>query len=453
MRFNLKRVSRVSLLAVALTTFANLSSAEEAADLSEAQRLLNEGLPEQAAILLQAKINNDAGNAEYDYLLGLALYQSGQTGEAMFAFERVLMSNPDNIDARLKAARLNIERGNTEYALELLQALPDETLNHQQRQEKINIQAYATNTSNWVALSAHGYFLGGIGRDSNVSSGPNQSSLIIPVLSRQPPPLPPKPVQLGAATRAQDTVSMAEAGLSLQKLVGKDTWLTSDINLHQSTNNIRSDVDYSYANLNAGILTYRGSDSFGAALLGQSYQVAGTTYRNSFGANLNWTHFFDNKISLTGYVQQLNFFYPTSPINNTTRHITGTSVQSAVGDTGRLQFGIYSGREDVHDPSKPHFAFRLWGANLSGSIDLSPVLTLSAAANYEPRAHNTTDALYLITRSDSLLITGTSLDYKSGKNWHVIPSYTYTRNASNTQLYSYTRNSYQLQFKRDFDND
>lgn len=194
MRFNLTRVSRVSLLAVSalLMTFANLSSAEEAADLTEAQRLLNEGLPEQAAILLQAKIKDNAGNAEYDYLLGQALYQSGQTGEAMFAFERVLMSNPDNIDARLKAARLNIERGNTEYALELLQALPDGTLNHQQRQEKITIQATANSRSNWAALSARGYLLGGIGRDSNVSSGPNESSLIIPRLESATAATPPQ---------------------------------------------------------------------------------------------------------------------------------------------------------------------------------------------------------------------------------------------------------------------
>jgi hypothetical protein len=338
-----------------------------------------------------------------------------------------------------------------EYANELLQPLSVQQLDNTQRQEELKIRAEIDKISGKRKFTMRGYLLSGVGQDDNVTSGPYQTELILP--KDVHPPQPSQKTQLGSASRDQDTVSMVEASLSLQQAVTEATWLTADGNIHQSYNSVRADVNYDYGNLNLGVLTRNGHEFFGAAMLGQTYQVARVTYRNSLGGRLNWTHSFDDKISLTSYLQQLSFVYPDSAIDNTTRSIAGLTFQSAIGDAGTLQCGAYAGNEAAQDPTKPHFSFHLWGASLGGNLVFSNNLSLSVAASYESRTHDAVDALYLITRVDSLLAAGTSLDYKLSKSWHLIPTYSYTRNTSNTELYDYTRNVYMLQLKWDFDNE
>ena len=78
---------------------------------------LEAGKVEQSIALLNHDLPRFAGNADYNYLLGLALYQARHAGEALFAFDRVIMVNPDNLAARLKAAQINLERGDTTHAV------------------------------------------------------------------------------------------------------------------------------------------------------------------------------------------------------------------------------------------------------------------------------------------------------------------------------------------------
>jgi Tfp pilus assembly protein PilF len=450
-----KLVSGSALFLFVTASFAERSSP----NFEEAHRLLNEGKSAQSAALLQQDIQNFAGNAEFDALLGLALYQSGQLGEAFFAFERVLMSQPENVEARLKAAQISLERGNVRYASELLQALLGQQLSHAQQQEKIKIEAAINNDSSARSFSLRGYLSSGIGSDNNVTSGPAQTALIIPALSNQPRPPPPQrplapvPYQLGTATQDQDQFGMLEAGLSMQKTVGNHTWISGEGNIHQTYNSVRADVNSGYSNLNLGVLTRNGHEFFGAALLGQSYQVANVNYRNSLGARANWTHVFNEQTSLTSYLQQLAFIYPNNAIYNTTRRILGVTVQSNASDEIALQCGIYAGNEVAQDSSRPSASFQLKGASVGGNIVFNRDLSLAIAANYESHRHDAADTLYYFTRIDSLWTAGTSLDYKLNKSWHLIPVYSYTRNSSNTELYDYKRNIYMLQLKWDFDNE
>jgi tetratricopeptide (TPR) repeat protein len=431
--------------------FSNVSFADT--DLEVARRLLSEGRAEQSVALLKESLQTFAGSEQYDYLLGLALFQAGQGGEAIFAFERVLMSNPNNVDARLKAVHISIERGNFAYANELIQPLSNQNLTDAQQKEKDLILSTLDKNLAGSSFSLRGYLLGGVGSNDNVTSGPNQSALIIPALSMAMPPLPPQPVQLGTAQRVRDTVRMVEAGLSLQKTIGQDSWLMSDANVHQNFNSNRTDVNSGYSTLNLGGVTRSGQEYFGASLSGQTYQVANVTYRNSYGPRLYWTHVFNDRRSMTGYLQQLAFYYPGNAINNTTRQIGGITIQSAMGEGGVFQAGLYSGREVAHDVTKPHFGFSVRGASLGGWFVYSNDLSLLASVNYESRRHSALDALYLITRHDVLMVAGASVDYKFGKGWHFLPGYSYTRNVSNTQLYEYIGNSYNVQLRWDFGNE
>lgn len=423
-------------------------AAGEPPNLDEARKLLDAGRAEQSAALIEQDLLNFAGNADYDYLLGLALYQAGRVGQALFAFERVLMVDPDNVDARLKAAQISAERGNLAYASELLTPLSARRLSDEQQHQVSQIRMKITAAASAEPVTMRGYILGGIGWDDNVTSGPNQTELIIPALN----PLGTT-TALGNATRAHDLVGMLEAGLSAHKVVNENTWLTGDGNIRQGISRSRWDVTESFANLNLGMLKRNDRDFFGATLLAQNYLVGAKTHRSALGGRLHWAHSFNDRSWLTSYFQQLTFDYPDNAIDNATRSIFGITHEFATANDARvLQYGIYGGREIAKDRTKPHFSFHILGVSLGGSMAIGADLTLYAGMAYESQRHDAVDALYLYTRNDSLGSVGIAADYRLNGRWHVLPQYSRTHNASNTALYDYTRNAFTLQFRWEFDN-
>jgi hypothetical protein len=436
-------------------TFASASWAvETASSLAEIRRLINESKAEQAIVLLEKDSQSLMGNEEYDYLLGVAYLKAGQTGLASFAFERVLMVNPANVDARLKSARISAERADFASTTELLKPLSAQTLSLSQQQEITKIRALLEKTTTESKASVRGYILAGIGWDSNVTSGPNKDELQIPGLNTAPPGLPPTYTSLGTAKQQSDQTGMLETGLSVRKSINQNTWLTGDGNVRLGYNRERKDVTDSYANLNLGILKKVGRDFIGGAVLGQDYLLNNINYRNSLGAKLNWIHALDNQAWLTTYVQQLNFVYPDHEIDNSKRSILGLTHESASADgTKTFLFGVYGGNDVAKDSTKPHFTYNLWGVSVASNIMINKNLSLSGGLMYESHQHTSDDALYSFLRKDAQASAALSADYRMSERWHVIPMYTYTQNTSNTELYAYNRNTFMLQFRWEFDNE
>lgn len=444
-RLTLTPSMRLFAVGLVLQMFTTLVFAEcSAPNLGEARKLLDADKAEQSAALLEQYLLEFAGNADCDYLFGLALYKAGQAGQALFAFERVLMVDPGNVDARLKAAQISVERDDAAYASKLLALLSDQQLNKVQQQEESQIRAKIA-ALGAGPVSIRGYILGGIGSDDNVTSGPDQNSLLIPSLGTTPTPL-------GTAARDHDLVGMLEAGMSLRKPISENAWLTGDGNIRQGFSRARKDVTESFVNLNLGVAKRKDQEFFGATLLAQDYLISKKTYRNALGMRLHWAHPLNAHAWLTSYFQQLNYDYAL-PTNNTTLSVIGVTHESRTADESRtLQCGIYAGRELAKDAVKPHLSFHILGAGLGGSMVLSKDLSISARVFFESQHHDAVDALYLYTRSDLSRSFGIAADYRLNERWHMLPRYSYTHNASNTALYDYSRNNFILQFKWEFDN-
>src|SRR4051812_21690588 len=147
----------ICLITVAASTAHAQGSAPS---LPEARRLVDAGEAKQAATLLERDVARYAGDADFDYLLGLALYRSGRPGQAMFAFERVLMVAPGNVDARLKVAQISTERGDAKYASEVLTPLAGQRLSAEQQRQLDQLRADRAAAAS--RLQVRGYMLGAV---------------------------------------------------------------------------------------------------------------------------------------------------------------------------------------------------------------------------------------------------------------------------------------------------
>ncbi len=432
-----------TLLAI-LLLYASVAIAEETTDLDQARQLLTAGKAEQAVVLLKQDMLRLAGSENYDYLLGKALYQAGHAGEALFAFDRVLMVAPNNVEVRLLAARINLERGDPIQAGELIKSVSAQRLSAEQQQELERMRGSAAIPATGGGTSVQGYVLAGIGWDSNVTSGPSQTALLIPGISTT------SLTSLGSASKNGDMGTRMEVGVSVRKAIGEDTWLTGNTSIHQGINNTRKDMQEGIFTLDLGGLHRIGHDFFGASVLAQDFLLGNRGYRNALGTSINWVHPLANHATLTSYFRYLNSTYHNA-IDDTTRKVGGVMRDATIANGAKtLQYGLYVGTEDAKDPTKPQFSYHLFGAHVAGNLRVSDALLLSAGVVCEFQRHLAAEPLYSVTRHDSDYIVGVAADYHLSGRWHFIPQYTHTRNVSNVGLYQYSRNTILLQIKWDF---
>ena len=71
----------------------------------QAKGLLDAGKSAQSFALLDAQESTRAGEVMFDFLLGLAAIDVGQNTRAVFALERVLAMDSNNVRARAEIAR------------------------------------------------------------------------------------------------------------------------------------------------------------------------------------------------------------------------------------------------------------------------------------------------------------------------------------------------------------
>ena len=101
-----------SLFLVLLLGATMRVEAVEAVETGDIEQLLRGGQAQQAYQLAQSRAAAGMGDPYFDYLLGWAALESGQAGQAVFALERVLMTQPQNQRARLTLARAHLQLEN-----------------------------------------------------------------------------------------------------------------------------------------------------------------------------------------------------------------------------------------------------------------------------------------------------------------------------------------------------
>ncbi len=94
-----------------------------AAMLEQARSLLQSGAADQAHRLLAAQEQAHAGDPRFDYLLGVAALEAGNSGEALFALRRVVVQRPQDLGARVDLARAYFGYGDMASAKDEFDAL------------------------------------------------------------------------------------------------------------------------------------------------------------------------------------------------------------------------------------------------------------------------------------------------------------------------------------------
>ncbi len=432
---------------VLLGVLAPLSShAEVDAIVREAVALTESSKAKEAFDLLDPKEASRAGDPDFDLVFGVAANQAGQYNRAIFALERVLVTQPGNARARAELGRALFAVGDNKGARTLL---------NETKEQGVPVEVAKTIDQFLQAIdrvdesgrsSVKGYIEAGIGNDSNVSGGPTSNIVAVPLLGGALVTLAPG----GSRTAANYTT--LGAGISGRYVI--DTRLSL---IGSGTSNFRWNGDPASAFNSvqmdvSGGASYRvDRNEFSAVVQTGSYDVGGSRARNQIGLVGEWVYRFDGfrQISTYAQISKLTYGAPQS-LRDAQRSVFGSNYAHLFRDGLIVYGGLYFGSEDQFSAANPELGHKLTGVRAGVQKPFSDSLAAFATFGYEERRFGGVDPFFLVKREDRQTNLNVGLSWVPAKGWRVTPLIAYTQTASNVAINQFDALQVSVTARREF---
>ena len=437
-----RRRTALTALALILSLSAPIAAFADQV-LDQAKRLLEERKAREAYQLLAPLQSERAGEVQYDYLLGIAALDAGDAQQAVFALERVLAIEPNNVQARAEIARAYFVLGERENARREFKTVSES--------REVPEAARATVDKYLTLLTPRQTFLSGfleasVGYDSNVNSATDESFIAIPALGGALGQLNPLGTQVPAGFAG------VAGGVSLSHALNQEWWLLGNASYAGQFNFEHTQFNTGTLDASLGARWNRGPNALVGLLQGQSFNVDNSQYRRSFGGTAQWLHNLSARQQVTVYGQYANLHYPDQSPRNADRAIGGLAYSQAFeGQYLPVAFvSGYAGNEQTDSATYSYLGFKPAGLRLGGQLTLHPTVVGFGSFGYEYRSYNGTEPLFLTTRHDNQYDVTVGLNYFFAPKWSVRPQVGYTRVLSNIELNSYDRTVASVAVRRDF---
>ncbi|MDX1434768.1 MAG: tetratricopeptide repeat protein, partial [Gammaproteobacteria bacterium] len=402
--------------------------------LNRARAQMADADPEAAYQTLAPHEPRFAGDPAFDYLLGIAAFDSGRVTNAVFALERVLAVDPDNVLARAELARAYLVLGERETARREFETVSRRDIPEEARQA---VERYLTAFRDTPEQGADfkGFLAVTIGYDTNVNAASDVESVALPAVPGVVFPVNPDAVETG------DEFATIAGGVSWSVPLDDDLRLNAGVNAYQKL--LESDTMFDSGSLNGyvGLDWIRGDTIYTLAAQGENYKIDYSTYRNAFGGLAQVRHIISPTSQITGYGQYLRLDYPGQDIRNADRYTVGGAVSGILaGHYSPSAFiGAFAGIEDTDDDTVEFLGYRFGGLRGGGQMQVRRDLALFGYANLEIRNYEADDPLFGERRRDTQVGARVGGEYRFAGNWSFTPAVEYVNNDSNIVIHDYDR--------------
>jgi len=339
-----------SLLALSGTAFgANQEQVYE-----QARGYLAAGDADAAYALLTQYEGDWSGNDAYDYLLGIAALDSGESGEAIFSLQRLVARRPSFAGARMELARAYYDIGDNELArVEFERVLADNP------PEKVqlaaadylaaidnNARAYKSDIQYYVDL--------GFGYDSNPAAATDNATFL--------------GFALASKNLEQESAVLGGVfGVQYSKPLTPDLQLLLSGRADHRSNPSAHHVDISNIDLGGGLNWALGEDSLSLVANTVFSALDGTYNKQDIGATVSYLHKFNDSMSLSGFLRggALRFEEDALSVQDVDQLLYGLSLNQTYGSA--LFNVTLTGNTDDAKESTSLFSADGYGLRLSHS--------------------------------------------------------------------------------------
>lgn len=415
--------------------------------INKAQELIKAGEYKAAYELLEPLETERSGDVQYDMLLGISGVQGGENSRGIFALERVLAIEPNNIEARAMIAKGYYRAGEADNAkTEFNNVLSQKPNDQITKLVEDNMLAIDKATGQTTAFAAYLDF--GIGHDSNINSATSSSTINASIAGS---PLIPLTLTPSSREQGSNFVNGA-AGISVRVPLNKNVSAFGSLSGTTKINWATDEFDTGSLDYSVGINVKHNIDNYTLALQGGSFSVNANTFREAIGLSGQWQRDLDDHNQISAYVQGSELEYPDSSVRDARRYVVGGGWgHSFDGDKAKVIYlSAYGGTERTDDSNFDFLSNRLYGIRALGQMAINYKLIAFAGLSYEHRKYDEQDPAFLITRKDDQYDFNIGLRYLPGNNFTIKPQFSYIDNRSNNSLYEFDRYILSINIRKDF---
>jgi hypothetical protein len=438
--------ARATLMAAMLPLACGPAMAQ-VIDFTSIEAMIKRGDAAAAYALLDPHEVNYAGDADFDYLFGIAALESGHAERSRAALERLLLNNPDFTGARLSLARAHAALGDKARARQEFQSVlaadpPAATRALVARY----LAALDGDAASTPATRTVGFIEGSAGRDTNINLATDQEQVFVPLFGVNFA-LPPASVALRA-----NYLGLGGGG-AVEHVLNDRYTVFAGAGVRLRYNSGTSLYDSNDAEARAGVQYAQGPFMARLGLVGDRYYLDRQPYRNIEGVLGEWRYQSDARNQLSVFAQDSRIRYLPSDIVSFSgdQAIAGAGWLRSFDDGGRSYAfaGAYGGRdratEHRDDGDKAILGIRFAAQWITGGASEGFAYASAASGRY-----NQVNPNYLVQRRDVQYDAGVGVNWRFAQDWSLRPQLAYTHNDSNIEVYDYNRYDLSITLRRDF---
>ncbi|KQW49976.1 MULTISPECIES: surface lipoprotein assembly modifier [unclassified Roseateles] len=436
--------ARLCAFAVALTCLSTDASAQDALLDDARAKLTRRDAAGAYALLADAEMAR-AGDARFDYLLGVAALDAGHVTRAIFALERVVERQPDNMLARAELGRAYLAAGDADAAREQFRLARSADLPAGVAAAIERVIGVVNQVAPPTGPQLLGYVEFGAAYDSNVNSATNQGEFAIPAFGGIVFQTAPENRQ------RHDLVASAAGGVNAEKALSPAWKLVGAANLRATMGRVVHDMNTVFFDATAGLRHTAGTQRQLIALQNNTAWVGGSRYRTANGLAAQWQSQFDAASQASVFGQWSRQTYHGQAERDTDRLLLGLGLARQFGGAGPLVYGsAYGVRERTRQAEVAHFGHQGAGLRLGVEQRLGAALSGLAEWQFERRRYGGTEPFFDVARQDRQNDVAAGLRWSADPHWQVVAQARRSGAGSNVVLYDYSRNVFQITAHRSF---
>jgi outer membrane protein len=439
-------------------SLAPASSAVPSTALSEGELLrqaklaLDGGESRRAYEMLKAQESRLIGKVEFDYLLGLAALDVGYAAEAIIHLERVLINQPDFLQARAEIAKAYIKVQETENAKRELQTVAAQEIPQEVRRAIGNFldlikrdEEAAQKSADDNPVTWRGSIESEIGYDSNANFGTSSGTWLLADGTKVLPQASSKP-------NPSALLGLAGAVEAVVPINGRIAW-TTGLRLSSRSYPSASTLAQSQVDLSTGLRIATEKAQFNVLAQTQNLRLDGNAFRKATGLAAQAQFELDSKnpgAKQWGlFAQAFDLSFPNAASRDAKRLMSGVSWASTIAPKENFLglASVYSGRENAQLDT---LSYSFTGLRGLLSRSLTQEWTGQISASFERRSFDGIDTLFGVRREDRQTELRLSAERSYGKHWLMTQEITWTKNMSSLQPNDYQRSQWRTSIKYKF---
>ena len=437
-----------SLLAIAIAPAIIHGAAAASSEqdiVQQMNQLISQGQFQQAYTVGQNNLLDLEGEAEFDFLYGLAALETNNPDEAVFAFERIVYVYPDQQRVKLELARAYFMSNNfaasEQLFNEVLATNPGPNV-------EANIQAFLDlidQRQESLSSSFSWYVNSNIGSDSNINSATELGVINTPIGD----------VELSPNGQSIDDEFMdLGAGFNYSYPFDKNSSAFARASYNQHNNFSTNEFDLDVMAGEAGYATIR--ENIRLSLSGRlqrvdlddakfqtSSSVLGSMQRN---AGDGWSQGITAAFTAVRYDEGVN---PDNNLRDVNQYLISGNLGKA---SGRFlhNVSVYFGDEDAQQAAGKNNAQSFYGIAFSEQFQFKPGHIPYFRISYHKSDNKSEAPVFNIERRDNTFSTSIGWIWQFNRKLNITTDLTYTDNDSNIDLYGYKRLKYQTGLRYQF---